>query len=132
MSTHETCRYASPQRAFVWVRLQLSNTEHSYCMGVCTTLSQRYMALLCHTLIPGPSNTAVSIQSTTWETRVKLQDLPSQRCTKGGLLALVHPARQEGDTLFVDNLVTVMKPTKSLICFLLSLCAGNSKMPVKN
>lgn len=97
MSTHETCRYASPQRAFVWVRLQLSNTEHSYWMGVCTTPSQRYMALLCHTLIPGPSNTAVSSHSTTWETRVKLQDLPSQRCTKGGLLVVVHlGCRQEG------------------------------------
>lgn len=51
---------------------------------------------------------------------------------QGRLVGTGPPGQAGGDTLFVDNLVTVMKPTKSLICFLLSLCAGNSKMPVKN
>lgn len=84
-STHNICICASPQRGFVWVRLQLLNVEHSCWMGFCTKPSQRCMALLVpHTVVPGSIKTGGSGQSTTWEIHLGLQDLSSLGCIKLG------------------------------------------------
>lgn len=78
------------------------------------------------TLIPihtgGPSRT------TSWAILWELQNLFSQRCIKGSTVAMVHSeCRQPGSTLSVENLIIMRKPTKILICLLLSPYAGNSK-----
>lgn len=67
-------------------------------------------------------------QSTSWEILWELQNLFSQRYIKESTLAMVHSeCRQSGSTLSVENLIIMKKPTKILICLLLSSYAGNPK-----
>lgn len=84
-----------------------------------------------HTLIFRPVNTSGSSQSTTWGILLELQDLSSRSYPKGDSVAVVHTGcRQQEGTLSVENLITIMKSTQSLLCFLLCPYAGNLNLPV--
>lgn len=123
----------------------LSTSIHKSCEKVCwcqVAVIQYWLLLLDWLLhhvfsevhgFPGatliPINTRGPSQTTSWEILWELQKLFTQRYIKGSTVAMVHSeCRQAGSKLSVENLIIMRKPTKILICFLLSWYAGNSKI----